>query len=70
VLHLGGINQTLAADPSNLKKGAGFGHEGFKISFTTRQGSALTTVEQDDMATAIASDWAQRVFVAQDLFGL
>jgi hypothetical protein len=43
---------------------------GSKISFTTRQGSALTAVEQDDMATAIASDWAQRVFVAQDLFGL
>ncbi|GIC85865.1 uncharacterized protein Aud_001705 [Aspergillus udagawae] len=56
VLHLGGINQTLAVDPSNLKKRARFGHEGFKISFTTRQGSALTAADQDDMATAIAFD--------------
>lgn len=45
VLHLGAPNQTLAADPSNLSKRAGFGDEGFKISFTTRQASALTKAE-------------------------
>jgi hypothetical protein len=70
VLHLGAANQTLAADPSNLRKRAGMGHEGFKISFTTRQGAALTVAEQNDMARSIASDWAQRVFATEDYIGL
>ncbi|KAE8387086.1 hypothetical protein BDV23DRAFT_186659 [Aspergillus alliaceus] len=70
VLHLGGPNETLAADPSRLSKRAGFGHEGFKISFTTRQGSALTKDEQDQMANDIARDWSERVFQATEYIGL
>lgn len=70
VLHLGGANETLAANPSDLSKRTGFGHEGFKISFTTRQPTALTKSQQDDMANSIARDRSYRVFAASDYIGL
>lgn len=70
VLHLGGANETLAANPSELSKRTGFGHEGFKISFTTRQPAALTKPQQDDMANSIARDWASHVFATSDYIGL
>lgn len=70
VLHLSGPNQTFAVDPSSKIKRSGFGHEGFKISFTTRKGARLTTAEQNDMAHAIAFDWSQQVFNTEDYIGL
>lgn len=70
VLHLGAMNQTLAANPSNLSKRVGFSQEGFKISFTTRRAAALTSAQQNDMANWIARDWATHVFAASDYIGL
>ncbi|KAI9043274.1 uncharacterized protein KD926_003804 [Aspergillus affinis] len=56
VLHLGGPNQALAANPSDMSKRAGFSQAGFKVSFTTRQPAALNKAQKNDMAHAIAVD--------------
>jgi hypothetical protein len=72
LLHLGGFNESLNADPSlSSGKRAGFGHVGFKIAFTTRKPAALTQSQIQDMSTAIAQDWQQKVVPdASDYIGL
>lgn len=53
MLHLPGPGQSLGN--STLAKR--FDGEGFKISFTTRQKSLLTTDHQHEMSEALARDW-------------
>lgn len=61
VLHLGGLNQSLHANPSSeIAKRASFGQEGLKVSAFVEAPSTLNIADSNEVANAIGEDWVHR----------